>query len=74
MAGQNHRLFSSSTVIFQAIIVDPDWQILLFSSPKRNKGWQSISGTLEVGHYNQSNPGSQVKIKDALMALSELSS
>src|SRR5262245_48640590 len=44
------RQFSCSAVALQAIIVNSDEQVLLLSSPTRNRGgaWQVVSGALEA--------------------------
>lgn len=48
-AGPKQRQFATSAVAVQAIIVNPDRQILLLSSPTRKQGWQLVSGALEAG-------------------------
>lgn len=48
-AGPKQRQFATSAVALQAIIVNPERQILLLSSPTRNQGWQLVSGALEAG-------------------------
>lgn len=48
-AGQNPRQFATSAVAAQAIIINQDEQVLLLSSPTRNRGWQVVSGALEAG-------------------------
>jgi len=48
-AGPRQRRFNTSSVAVQAIIVNPDEQFLLLSSPTRQQGWQVVSGALEAG-------------------------
>lgn len=47
-AGPRRRRFVTSAVAVQAIIVNRAQEILLLSSPKRNQGWQLVSGALEA--------------------------
>ena len=44
----NGRRFATTPVAVQAIIVNPERQILLLNSPTRQQGWQVISGALEA--------------------------
>lgn len=46
---QKGRPFTASAIALQAIIINEQEQILLLNSPKRNQGWQTISGGLEAG-------------------------
>lgn len=48
-AGPGQRLFATSAVAVQAIIVNCAEQVLLLSSPGRKQGWQVVSGALEAG-------------------------
>ena len=43
------RPFAASAVALQAVIVNEQEQILLLNNPRRNRGWQVVSGALEAG-------------------------
>ena len=51
MISQRGRPFATSAIALQGIIINEDDQLLLLSSPVRNKEkeWQTVSGGLEAG-------------------------
>lgn len=51
--GQNGRTFITTPIALQAILVNEQEQILLLNSPRRQQGWQVVSGALEAGETVQ---------------------
>ena len=43
-----HRPFVTTPIALQAIIMNDEEQFLLLNSPKRNQGWQVVSGAIEA--------------------------
>lgn len=47
-SGARRRQFAASAVAVQAILINEAEEILLLTSPRRNQGWQLVSGALEA--------------------------
>ena len=48
ITAQNGRSFAASAVALQAIIINENEEILMLNSPRRQQGWQIVSGGLEA--------------------------
>lgn len=44
-----HRPFVTTPIALQAIIMNDEEQFLLLNSPRRQQGWQTVSGAIEAG-------------------------